>query len=150
MPDSVYGFRGLRNFESNRPAVASRSARGSTDRSSLIEHPAGAIVKNGQLEDGRSIRYNEIRTVLAIHPVRRVSSIDSEIALVAESPNDITPTTPLFVIDLDDPVLMGQGQQNVPVIGGIEQGTGMGPIGREKQRVPVNVQVVKGGPDPDG
>jgi len=60
-----------------------------------------------------------------------------EVSLVAQLPHHIAGSGPVLEVDLDDPVLVPYGEQQVVVVAGVEHGIGVGPVG-EVHRLPVH------------
>ena len=87
--------------------------------------------------------------MLRIKPVRGVgAALQSEIAALSQAPKDVTGAFSILIVNLYDPILMPDGEQEIAVIGGLHDRVGVRPV-REEIGVAVDIQMVKRVPHPN-
>src|SRR5271166_2195527 len=86
--------------------------------------------------------------MLSEEPVRVQARVEREVPLISQFPDDIAGAISILIIDLQHPVLVPQRNQQIPVILGIDQRIGVGPVWKE-QGMSIHVQVVEGIPHPN-
>ena len=87
--------------------------------------------------------------MLSVEPVGVQVGVEGEVSLITELPDDVARAASILIVDLQDPGLMTQREQQIPVIGRIYERVGMGPV-REEQGMTVYIQMVERVPNPDG
>ena len=91
--------------------------------------------------------------MLGVEPVRGVGGIrdtlQGEITLIAKMPENVARTGTIGIIDFDQPVLVTDGNDQIAVVGGVDHGVGVGPIGKRKG-LAVGVEMVEFVPEPHG
>ena len=54
--------------------------------------------------------------MLRVEPIRRVgASLQCEIAALAQTPDDVARSLPIFIVNLDDPILVADGDKEITV-----------------------------------
>ena len=124
-----------------------------------------AVIEENQAELAGRVRGGEGRAVLGEEPVggvgvrRAVGVQESEVGDVlcrrvggkygAELPEDVSGAGAVVVVNFDEPILVADGDDEVAVVLGIDDGVGVSPV-RIHVGTTVGVQVVEFVPGPDG
>ena len=91
--------------------------------------------------------------MLRVEPVRGVGRIrdtlQGEITLIAQMPEDVARARTIGIVDFDQPVLVADGNDQIAVVGGVDHGVGVGPIGKQIGPA-VGVEMVEFIPEPHG
>src|ERR1017187_343439 len=90
-------------------------------------HGGDAGISVVEYQELRSILGFEIPVVLMREPGIRVAGVDLEIAVLAESPEDLPVAVAAVIRDLDEPILVARGVQDV-AIRGLLKGVSVSPI----------------------
>ena len=60
--------------------------------------------------------------MLRVEPLARVAAIKREVSFLAKSPQNISRSSAICVINLDDPALVSHREKEIPVISAVNQG----------------------------
>ena len=117
------------------------------------EYSVVAVVHEHQVKDARIPIADETRSMLRVEPVSRVGVDLSvvhqrEVSAFSKSPENTSVAGTVGVVHLDKPVLVTNGDDEVSVIRGIDDGVRVGPV-RKHKRVSVDVKVIELIPNPD-
>src|SRR5271168_2984346 len=77
-----------------------------------------AIVHKAELEDSGRVGAHEIGVVLSVKPVGGVDGpLQGKVSAFPQLPEDRAGPGPILIVDLDDPVLVANGDQEIAVVG---------------------------------
>ena len=101
-----------------------------------------AVVHHPEIKNMSRGRPKKCRAVLRVRPIGGIGAADEcEVASLPKVPEDVAGTLSVFVINLEDPVLVSQGDQQVTVAR-VEQRVRMRPIG-ERERMAIDIQMIE-------
>ena len=139
----------------DRNAALARRGSGSTKNLRVrLQDALIAIVEQENIQRSCSRGTNDVGVVLRVEPVHGIhgvecSRLQSKITLVAKLPHDVAITSPVAIIDFDNPSLVAHGQHKSLVIGRVNDRVAVQPVWKT-HGVTVHVELaIETVPNPD-
>lgn len=147
------GLGGLVEIDLRNSAEEARRLAGGTASHARGEDAVVTVVEKDQGEFSAGVGGDEGRAMLGEEPVGGIGGVgyalEGEVALETEMPEDVSRAGAIIVVNFEEPILVADGDDEVAVVWGIEDGVGVGPIG-EHEGTAIDIEVIELVPDPDG